>query len=524
VILEDDPDPYVGTDTRDMGLRRYHAKRDFRKTPEPRGAEAPASNAGGKFVVQKHDATRLHYDFRLEMEGVLKSWAIPKGPSLDPADKRLAVHVEDHPVDYADFEGVIPEGEYGGGPVIVWDRGRWTPVEGDGLEAYRKGRLKFRLAGKKLHGTWNLVRMHTGDGDRNWLLVKDRDAHAVRGKAPVVERLPKSVVTDRPIEALSPDKEPVWRSNRATKPSSSRGRRPRLAARAAKPAAGPAAGAGDFVLTNPDRVLWPDVGLTKKDLAEHYARVAQRMLPFAAGRPLMLLRCPEGTKRGCFVQKHVDGPLPRGLVGVPIREKGETARYLAVEDEAGLLSLAQLGALEVHGWGSRAGALETPDHVVFDLDPAPDVPFRRVVEACLEVRKRLRKAGLASFPSTTGGKGLHVHVPLSGKDGWDEVKAFCRALAERLAADEPERYLSKASKAARAGKIFVDWLRNGRGATAVLPYSPRAREVAPVATPLAWSEVKPALDPKAFTITTFPRRLRRADPWRGYLATRQRLP
>ncbi len=506
-----------------MGLRRYHAKRDFAKTPEPRGKESPRAREGGRFVVQKHDATRLHYDFRLELDGVLKSWAVPKGPSLDPADKRLAVHVEDHPLQYADFEGVIPEGEYGGGPVIVWDRGRWEPVDGDASEGYRRGRLRFRLEGQKLHGAWHLVRTAMGGAEKNWLLVKDADREARRGQAPVVDRLPRSVKSRRAIEDLGAPREAA----RRPKPA-------RAAARSRKPGPRSKASAAphsvltnrDFSLTNPDRVLWPDVGLTKKDLAEYYASVADRMLPYVVDRPLMLLRCPEGTGKGCFVQKHVDGTPPRGLAAVPIVEKGQRRRTVVVEDVAGLLSLAQMGVLEVHGWGSKASDLERPDRVVFDLDPAPDVAFRRVVAACQGVRRRLDDLGLASFPSTTGGKGLHVHVPLSAKDGWDEVKAFCRGFAERMATEEPREFLSKASKSARAGRIFVDWLRNGRGATAIVPFSTRARAGATVATPLSWSEVKPSLDPTAFTLSTVPRRLRslRRDPWRDYLRTSQRIP
>jgi bifunctional non-homologous end joining protein LigD len=305
------------------------------------------------------------------------------------------------------------------------------------------------------------------------------------------------------------------------RPPRARAARPVAGARG-DPAPGRAAGREDVVLgvrlTNPDKVLWPAAGITKRDLALYYEAVAERMLPLVEGRPLMLLRCPDGSRRDCFHQKHLEGPAPKGLRTVPIAEHGARRAYATVASPQGLVALAQMGALELHVWGSRADRLERPDRVVFDLDPAPDVPFASVVSAARDLRDRLEALGLASFPATTGGKGLHVHVPIERVHAWEDVRRFARLVADRLVEAEPRRYVATASKARRAGRIYVDWLRNVRGATAVAPYSPRARDGATVATPLSWDEVTARLRPDRWTIATVPRRVagRAADPWRRY--------
>ena len=878
-------------------LARYRSMRDFTRTPEPAG-KAPKARAQGAFVVQKHAATALHYDFRLELDGVLKSWAVPKGPNLDPAVKRLAVETEDHPLEYASFEGVIPAGAYGAGRVIVWDQGRWIP-EKDPQDGYRRGRLEFALEGQKLRGSWVLLRLagRSQGAKPAWLLIKRHDGEARAGaKADLPALRPESVRTGRPIEALAQGTEREWPSNRkdkahakaeakatrpragerrdapaaATKPAAAGPRRPtRPAARggstsvadaaslpgakparlptrfgaqlctlvsaapdgdgwlheikfdgyrmlcrieggrarlisrngkdwterfrrvadaaallpvkdalldgevvrfdarghtsfqalqavlapgtahdvdfcvfdllhldghdlsavpllerkralarlvgkrkgsvlrysdhvvgagpafhaaacrqglegivskradghhvaartrewlkvrcgkrqelvvvgftphtalpralgalllgvnedgrglryagkvgtgfsetvrtdlrtrlerdatieppafarslrvpgavwvkprlvaeiaftewtedgmlrhptfqglredkepsevarerpAAPPAASaqparaprvaprPAAGGGTVLhvrLTHPERVVWPEQGFTKAQLAAYYAAVAEWMLPEVKGRPITLLRCPEGQGKACFFQKHPVGAVPAGLTTVSIRESEGKAPYLVVEAAEGLVSLVQMGALEVHTWGARADDVERPDRIVLDLDPDPSVPFARVVAAAREVRARFEAVGLAAFVKTTGGKGLHVVTPLLRKHGWDEVKGVSRALAESLVKDEPETYLAKTSKAARRGKIFVDWLRNARGATAIASFSTRARAGAPVSVPLAWDELDRRLDPAAFTLASVPARLRsqKADPWGGFARTAKGL-
>ena len=278
-------------------------------------------------------------------------------------------------------------------------------------------------------------------------------------------------------------------------------------------------------LTHPDRVLYPELGITKADLARYYAEVAPFLLPHAAHRPLSLVRCPEGRTGPSFFQKHPGRGTPESIERVKLREAGGVAEYMAIADADGLAALVQLGALELHVWGSRTTDLEHPDQIVFDLDPDPKVPWKDVVAAARAVRDRLETLGLESFAKTTGGKGLHVVAPLVPRASWDEVKAFTRAIADELVAREPERYLAKATKSARRGKIFLDYLRNARGATAVCPYSTRAREGATVATPLAWSEVTARLDPRRFTLQSVPKRLAKGpDPWQRYTKVRQSLP
>ncbi len=835
-----------------MALSEYRRKRDFAKTPEPAGAAVrPKAAPELSFVIQKHAARRLHYDFRLELDGVLKSWAVPKGPSTDPGEKRLAVHVEDHPLEYGGFEGVIPQGQYGAGASMIWDRGSWTPLDPDPRAAYQKGALKFALDGEKLHGKWALVRMggkNTGRSKENWLLIKERDAAAMpeSGDAIVADN-PKSAATGRTIDEIAADRDRIWGPNgeerparpsrhRAVDPSGSAGAkkarmpaepRPLLACTADQAPDGPEwlheikydgyrlmvrIGAGmvrlstrsgldwtakfpalaghfaelpvkaalvdgelvhiepdgtsdfghlqdaiatgrtealvfyafdllhldgwdltgaaledrkaalasllpahdagivrysdhqigrgpdffrhacgyqlegivskrrdspyragrhdswlkikcanrdDFVvigfsdptggrrglgalllgyydppgelryagrvgtgfsdhqllelrsrldrltraarpvetlpkgavvkdvhwtepklvaevryagwtadavlrhaaflglredkearevvrdmpsstrpaqpakparqqapvaiardgstvfegvrLTHADRVLYPERGITKLDLARYYADVADWALPHLADRPLSLVRAPNGQGGELFYQKHAGASVPEAVIRIEI--DGEI--HLAIKDLAGLLSLVQIGVLEIHPWGSTTDKLEKPDRITFDLDPDEGLPWERVTEAALEIRDVLTGLGLQSFVKTTGGKGLHVVAPITPRLGWEEVKNFTKAVAEDLAAHQPQRYTANQSKRARRGRIYIDFLRNARGATAVGAYSSRARPGATVSTPLFWNEIEAGTRPEGFAVATLPSRLAllESDPW-----------
>jgi len=804
-----------------MKLDDYRRKRDFRRTPEPRGKTA--HHAGYQYVIQKHDARRLHYDFRLELDGVLKSWAVPKGPSLDPRDKRLAVHVEDHPIEYGRFEGNIPKPEYGAGAVIVWDRGQWIP-EGDVRADYRRGHLHFRLEGEKLRGDWKLVRTNAKSGAKDqWLLIKVDDAYA--SDIDIVSMLPDSVDSGRSIDdvranraraakhrvALPRQLRPqlatlvervptgpdwwheikydgyrvlcrvehrqarLWSRNgkdmthkmaslaraverlpgiengwldgevvalqpdgrtsfSALQAALSEGRDRDLVyylfdvpylngvdltdeplqARKAKLAmllrarttgplrfsdhirgdgptfhrqacefglegvvskrvdspyrgirssdwmkakcrlrqefvvggysepAGARSGLGALLLgvyadgalrycgrvgtgfddktlralrrrldalttdtapftsplpaeakrgrvhwvkpqividvefagwthddmirqgsfqgvredkaprdvvrerpTLPDltphtvttgarrapllshaeKILYPEDGLTKQDLARYYEAVIDWFLPEVRDRPLTLLRCPNGYNKECFFQKHAGDGTPAVVRRVPIREDDGVEDYLAVDSLEGVWALVQLGVLEMHVWGARRDQPDFPDRLVFDLDPDPSVPWAEVVAAALATRARLNDLGLVSFARTTGGKGLHVVVPLVRRRDWAAAKRFAKAFAEDLVRQHPQRYTARLPLAARRGKIFIDYLRNGRGATAIASYSTRARPHAPVAMPLRWDEITPSLDPSAYTLQTVPVRLakRRRDPWADFRDARQSL-
>ncbi|HEV8600314.1 MAG TPA: non-homologous end-joining DNA ligase [Gemmatimonadales bacterium] len=279
-------------------------------------------------------------------------------------------------------------------------------------------------------------------------------------------------------------------------------------------------------LSNPDRVLYPEQGLTKQDLALYYEAIAPWMLPHVAGRPFSLVRCPGGRQKACFYQKHWSGRLPTAVETVDIEEgKGGVRPYTVIVEAAGLVSLVQYGVLEFHLWGARADQLESPDRIVFDVDPAPGVSWGRVREAAKLLKGMLETLGLESWIKTTGGKGLHVVVPIERRSSWEEVSGFARAVAYRIAREDPARYLATASKAARQGRIFIDWLRNTRGATAIAPWSTRAREGAPISMPIGWEELDRLKSGDQFLLrgAVALARRRKPDPWASLLKARQRL-
>jgi bifunctional non-homologous end joining protein LigD len=278
-------------------------------------------------------------------------------------------------------------------------------------------------------------------------------------------------------------------------------------------------------LTHPDRILYPDQGITKLELAQYYERVADWMLPHVEGRPLTLVRCPSGQKKQCFYQRHVTESLGDPIRSISVKEGRSTVSYVAVDSTPGLIALVQMGVLEIHTWGSRQDHLEQPDRLTFDLDPDPAVSWKRVKEAAQALRGRLSDLGLRSFVKTTGGKGLHIVVPIVPRQDWNMVKAFTRKVAESFAEGAPERYVATMSKAKRKGKIFIDYLRNARTATAVSAYSTRARASAPVSVPLSWDELATDVREDHFTIRNVPQRLARLrrDPWKDYERVRAPL-
>ncbi|MDG6078423.1 DNA ligase D [Erythrobacter litoralis] len=814
-------------------LSEYNAKRDFKKTPEPSG-KAKESDSGNLFIVQKHDATRLHWDLRLEVGGVLKSWAVTKGPSPDPDIKRLAVRTEDHPMSYAEFEGTIPKGEYGGGTVMLWDRGSWAPIEGKSAKDLDKGHLHFTLDGERMKGEWLLIRLKKKPGEKreNWLLRKLQDEHAEEGDV-LIERELTSVLTGRSMAEIAADKKGEFPlagkkddaflaqmekagAHNAKKAKGSkrkaaplpRFRKPQLAILVDEVPAGngwmheikfdgyraliaakgdevrvytrsgkdwtdkfaplvksfaaldlPSClidgeivaydakgnpdfstlqgvlkrghgsqsqsdklafhgfdlleldgddlaklpnierkerleallgtaeppihvadhviGAGEtlyrsmcdagqegiisktidglysgsrskrwvkvkctrrqeFVIigwkksgakgrpfasllmaqhengelvykgnvgtgftaddlddlaakmkrlerktppaevdkpssrgvtwltpnlvaeiafaeftgdgnirhgsylalrgdkdasevtpeksdtaptettevkiSSRDRVVFPESGQTKGQLADYYEAVAGIMLPFAGHRPISLVRCPQGRARKCFFQKHDSGSFGDRVRHVSIAEKDSGHEdYLFVEDARGLLQCVQMGTIEFHGWASRSEAVEKPDRMIFDLDPDEDLNFDDVKAAATDIRDRLSDIGLVSFAMLSGGKGVHVVVPLTPGHSWEAHKDFARRFAKALSLAEPDRFTATMSKAKRKGKIFIDWLRNQRGSTAVVAYSARAREGAPVAVPIAWNELKAMKDAKPYSIDDAKRLLDRAQ-------------
>jgi bifunctional non-homologous end joining protein LigD len=869
-----------------MALELYRKKRNFDITPEPRGKAVKRKAAELSYVIQKHRASHMHYDFRLELNGVLLSWAVPKGPSLDPAHKRLAMQTEDHPIEYGGFEGTIPPKQYGAGTVMLWDRGTWNP-KGDAEADYRKGRLKFELNGEKLHGGWMLVRSSGskyGSDKPSWLLIKENDEHARAGEPLVTDELPDSVASGRSLDEIAADPDRVWHSNKSVaenvKSGAVRKKKPRLDLEEVKGAAkkplpefiapelatlvkepppgddwvhemkldgyrmlcrvqggsaqmvsrnakewtgtfqaiercaarlpvdsawldgevvvmeadgrtsfqalqnaltgdhsaklhyvlfdmpylngydlrgipllerkrllkallegapatlrfsdhiqgsgaqvykqacdyklegiiskrakstyqsgrcrdwlkikcslrqelviggytdpegsrvgfgalllgvyepdgtlrysgkvgtgfndetlrtlyrklrplevkepafsnpprgyeakgahwikpelvaevaftewtnegtlrhpsfqglredkkprevvreraqdadavtqvaekdnGPsskkpsasataksasrtkktgktpvAEASGDTVagvkISNPSKVLYPEDGLTKLDAAKYYEAVAEWILPHIESRPLTLVRCPNGWEKSCFFQKHPDGKVSDVIERVTVQESKGPTLYMMANNRTALVALLQMGAIELHPFGSRAPKLKCPDVIVFDFDPADDIPWTELVDAVRLLRTLLEELGLQSFIKTTGGKGLHVVLPIRPALDWNDIKAFTKAVADLMVQSFPDRFIATMTKAKRHGKIFVDYLRNAEGATAIAPYSLRARAHAPVATPIAWEELTSDIRREHFNLRNVPERLAKLkkDPWAGFFDVKQ---
>jgi bifunctional non-homologous end joining protein LigD len=523
-------------------LALYQAKRDFKKTPEPSGKAPIGRSRYPRFVVQKHAASRLHYDLRLELDGVFKSWAVTKGPSPDPSDKRLAVEVEDHPLDYGDFEGTIPKGEYGGGTVMVWDRGFWTP-EGstDPSRALRAGELKFSMAGKKLKGGWVLIRMQR-KGERskgkNWLLIKHRDEFEHDGDASLLAQ-DRSVASGRSMQQIAEGKgrgpQPFmqgseqraaprarWSSNtKAQGKVPAKRPRPRRGRTGAKDSDEEGSVVLGVRISKPTKELWPATETSepcsKLDLAHYLEEVGPWMMEHVGGRPCSILRAPDGINGERFFQRHATPSLSKLITSTSVGR--DRKPYLQIDRREALIALAQVASVEFHPWNSAPGRPERPGRLIFDLDPGSDVAFTAVIAAAKELRERLEHLGLVAFVKTTGGKGLHVVTPLklSGNGPtWAEAKRFAGAVCSEMAQDEPERYLVNMRKALRAGRIYLDYLRNDQTSSAVAPLSPRARPGAPVSMPLTWSQLRDGLDPERFTLTSAPGLIGKSAAWRDY--------
>ena len=512
----------------DMGLETYHRKRDFRRTPEPKGKISKTNRH--RFVVQEHHASKLHFDFRLEMGGVLKSWSVPKGPSLDPSDKRFAVPTEDHPVEYLKFEGHIPEGNYGAGEHMIWDAGTYELLSNDDpLKQLEAGKLGFRLHGDKLRGEFNLIRM--GNREQQWLLIKSRDEFAEAGwklKLLVDAGSENGEEGAETKERKRPASQGVKKLSPKTKKADTR---VLSASRAfkSKELSGEIdvkVGSEVISLTNLDKVYWPDDGYTKGDLIRYYYEVSKYILPYLKDRPLIMKRYPNGIGAPSFHQHDVN-EVPRYVHTATIDvEEGHEVDYIVGDNVATLLYMANLGAIERHPWHSRVEDLGHPDWFVFDLDPDKTVEFTTICELALRLREVLGSVGLESYPKTSGSRGIHVYVPIKPVYGYDLVADFAERVATRVAHENPliatvERSLKKRKQ----GQIYVDHMQNAQGKSVVAPYSVRPRQGATVSAPLEWTEVqRKKITIQDFTIKNIHRRLSaKGDLFKPVLNRKQSL-
>jgi bifunctional non-homologous end joining protein LigD len=528
-------------------LTEYRRKRDFARTPEPGGADGDVARPAGdghRFVVQRHRARRLHYDFRLEIGGVLVSWAVPKGPTLDPDVRRAAIHVEDHPLEYFDFEGVIPAGEYGGGDVIVWDVGTWEPHKAGSppnpARALERGELHLEMHGEKLRGRFVLVRTSAPDDDRDeWLLLHKHDEFAISGWD--AEDHPRSVLSGRTNDEVKADPDRLWRSDLP-------------AARAAvelkhTAVEGPGADAlaeldalgasgrwqvfgRELRVTNLDKVLFPARGgeepVTKRDFVRYAAQIAPVLLPYLARRALNMHRYPGGAQSKGFWHKELPDHAPDWLPrwDNPEAEDDETRTYLVVDEPAALVWAANFGALEWHAWTSLVDQPRRPTYALIDLDPGDDTRWDDLLVLARLHRSALEHVGVSARPKVTGRRGIQIWVPIERGPSFDETRAWVEQLSRAVGAVVPELVSWKWQVTERGGLARLDYTQNAINKTLVAPYSPRPAPGAPVSAPITWDELDdPTLTPDGFTIRTIIDRIaREGDLFREVLSAHQALP
>jgi bifunctional non-homologous end joining protein LigD len=524
-----------------MGLETYWEKRDFKKTPEPKGKVAKANKH--RFVCQEHHASSLHFDFRLEIGGVLKSWSVRKGPSMDPEIRRLAVPTEDHPVEYLKFQGDIPEGNYGAGQHRIWDSGTYKLLDGDDPEhQYEKGKLKFELDGDELKGIFNLFKL--GRQDR-WLLVKSKDKYVEPGwklELLIPDKEGNKFMVDEPEAARSrgprdhraatgeKKNKPVVKKNADIKPGE---KLPTAAALLKKKDLEGDARVkiGNFAVefTSLDRVYWPDDGYTKADLIRYYFEVADYILPYLKDRPLIMKRYPTGI-RGQFFHQHDVDEVPEFVRTIALEAESEQGLhevdYIVCDNLPTHLYVANLGAIERHPFNSRIEKLDSPDWFVFDLDPGDEVEFTTICDVAVTARDVIADLGLKAYAKTSGSRGIHVYVPVKPEYTYDQIAGAAAKIAKLIANEAPKSATVERSKSKRKpGQIYVDHLQNAYGKSVVAPYSVRPKPGASVSAPLEWKEVeKKKISTKDFTIENMVERIKKkGDLFEPVLKNKQSL-
>jgi bifunctional non-homologous end joining protein LigD len=533
----------AGKAERARKLARYQSMRDFNRTPEPAGADPAAGESSlvtpqRQFVVQRHRARRRHYDLRFEIDGVLVSWAVPNGPTLDPAVKRLAVHVEDHPLEYMKFEGVIPAGEYGAGDVIVWDLGTWEPHETDDpAAAVAAGELHVDVTGSKLKGRMILVR--SGRDEKQWLLFHKDDEYAVSSWDP--EDHPRSVLSGRTNDQVKADPDRIWRSELPPAEAS--------VELHPAPSGGPSAvelaaldalasnGTWDVFgrslkLTNLDKDLFPardgETPVSKRELIRYAAVIAPVILPYLEGRPLNMHRFPGGAGSSGFWHKQLPDHAPSWVPRWhnPGAGRDKTSTYLVVDEPAALIWAANFGALEWHAWTARAEDPEHPTYALIDIDPGSATSWEEVLVLARLHRTALEHLKVRAEPKLTGRRGIQIWIPVSGELSYADTRGWVEQLSKTIGAVVPELISWKWDVNERSGRARLDYTQNVSNKTLVAPYSPRAAAGAPVSAPISWDELDdPDLRPDGVTIRSMPERLTvRGDLFRPVLSAQPKLP
>jgi bifunctional non-homologous end joining protein LigD len=529
------PQPNAGKE-KDVSLEKYWKKRDFRQTKEPKGRIAK-SRGRTVFVIHEHHASVMHFDLRLEIGGVLKSWSVPKGPTLDPGVKRLAIEVEDHPLDYANFDGTIPEGQYGAGRSLIWDEGRVTFDEADPLRAWESGSFSFTLEGKKLQGEFALVRMKGRKGKPPWLLLKKDDEFAAQGwQLELVE-------PDKRFNADATGQKPL-KSRRRSRSASARGSKKAKQRRVTVSEAPETISVSEFLkrdrlpediglkagkhtvgLSSLNKLYWPKEKITKGDLIRYYLQIGETIMPYLKGRPAVLKRYPNGINEESFFQHDVSSAPPYIKTEPLENERGRKLNYAVYTDLASLIYMVNQGAISQHPWLSRVDNLDRPDYVVFDLDPK-GAPFGNVLKLARLMKAALDDLELTGFVKTSGSSGVHVFVPIRRSYSFEQVMDWAEKLSKDIASRNPkivttERRLVERKKS----QIYLDWQQNARGKTIAAPYTVRPKPKATVSAPVTWDEVDAGFKLTDFTIETMPGRIEEiGDLWKDLLRTRQTLP
>jgi len=449
-----------------MNLKKYNSKRNFKKTNEPVGKIKKSKNKKLKFVIQHHIARKDHYDLRLEWNGVYVSFAVPKGPSFNPKDKRLAIKVEDHPLSYGNFEGIIPKDEYGGGTVMLWDKGYW---ESEYKPNFNKGPIKFTLKGKRLKGSWTLVKFK----DDNWLLIKEKDEFVSNTK---ITRFTTSIKSGRTMKEIEKNIKHL-----------------------------------DLKISNPDKVIFKKEKITKEDIVNYYSLVSKKMMPFLDNRLISTVRAPNGLHKDVFYMKHFNNN--KNLGKKTIKNAENKSDYYYIKNEQGLIDEVQMNSYEFHIWGSKQNSISHPDILVFDLDPDDKLHIEKVREGVKDLKSILDKLKLKSYLKTSGGKGYHIYVPLE-TSSWKKTETIAEDIVNLMIENNPNKYTTNMRKKNRKNKIFIDYYRNKKGATSVCPYSLRLKKGATVSCPIYWKELY-SIKPNDITIKNIKDRLKK-DPWKNF--------